>query len=631
MDELRDMRLHMTQLRIPYVLAPVLVGVWVVAALLAGEAPWGLRYGFAGVVTAVIAWELLDWRRFRARVVRQLDTTVDELSSKKREERRLLRMIEEMPVAVMTLDTETSTITYMNRTCDQLLRQIEEYLPVGVDQVVGSSMDVFHQSPIHQRAIVAMLRDRPYSARITIGPEVLDLQVSAMTSNGEDLGAMAVWDIVTKEVAAEQRILDLALYDALTGLNNRATFRDIVDNHLRQPHAKAALLFVDLDGFKSINDTLGHHVGDQVIKQVAHRLMTVCGSGDTVVGRLGGDEFGVFIFNADLDFADMLAHAVIEALSAPYHLDHGVVTLAASVGIAAAPEHGAECAEVLARADIALYRAKAAGKGQAVVFNEDMELEIQERAKLMSDLRLAIEADEGIFVFFQDIVNAQTMSVTAREALARWHHPAAGWVAPSTFIAMAEESDLIEQLGHLILTKACREAAMWRPNVRLAVNVSARQLGKGTFVPSVFHALLESGLELERLEIEITETALLRSQDEALRELQQLRLSGLRVSLDDFGTGFSSLAHLRDLPFDTIKVDGSFVRDACTMPGAAAIVHAIAELGQRLHVTTVAEGVETVEQLELVAREGCVEVQGYLISRPAPSPRDAAAVRAFGM
>ncbi|WP_300677577.1 EAL domain-containing protein [Nocardioides sp.] len=551
-----------------------------------------------------------------------------ELSRRRQGEQRLLRMIEEMPVAVMTLDPETGRISYMNQTCDRLLREVEEYLPVAVDDVVGSSMDVFHRSPARQQSIVSLLQDSPHSARIRLGPETLDLQVSSIPCDEGAGGPMVVWSNVTKELAAELRILDLAHHDSLTGLNNRTTFSDQVEARIASPAARTALLFVDLDGFKGINDNLGHHAGDTVIRTVATRLQAICSPHDAIVGRLGGDEFGIFLADADRAAATGVARTVIDALGAPYPQVRGsALEVSASIGIATTPTDGTTCSELLLRADIALYHAKAAGKAKAVAFEAEMEESIHHRAELITDLREAITADRGIEVHFQDIVEIASMRVTAREALARWHHPRLGTVPPSTFITLAEQSGLIDVLGRLIARRAFAEARWWEERVRLAVNVSAGQLGRGTFVEEILGLLVSSGLAPERLEIEVTETALLSDHEGVLRELSQLRGAGVRVSLDDFGTGYSSLTHLRDFPFDTIKIDGSFVREAATNPSAAAIVRAIAELGIQLGVTTVAEGVESSEQLDLVTRAGCIEVQGYLISRPIPAQRSAGSKR----
>lgn len=538
---------------------------------------------------------------------------------------RLLRMIDNMPVAVMTIDPGSLDITYVNETSRSLVRSIEHLLPLKADDLVGSSMDVFLPHPERQRRILADPANLPFHGRMNLGPEVLEVNVSAIVANdGSHLGSMLTWGLVTKEVEAENRIRQLALYDQLTGLSNRAAFREELTKTLTAPGTRAGVLYIDLDGFKLINDTRGHPVGDALLGQVAARLRTACDHPAMTVGRLGGDEFGVLIPHNDKKSASAFADRVIEILSAPYVLGYGhTFQIGASIGIALAPDHGENADTLLARADLALYAAKAAGKGKAHVFSPDMETRIQERVRLETRLRDALDTRNGLFVFYQPIVNIETDRVTAREALMRWHDPKKGWISPGEFIPVAEQSGLIDKLGAFVLEEACQDAARRRDGARVAVNISAAQLGKGTLVPAVMTALFRSGLPPNRLEIEVTETALLGMEACVIDDLHRLRNIGVHVALDDFGTGYSSLAHLRTFPFDKIKIDGSFVKEAIDRPESAAVVKAVADLGKRLGVAIVAEGVETEAQLDLVREEGCVEIQGYLYGRPAPSTRDA--------
>jgi diguanylate cyclase (GGDEF)-like protein len=446
-------------------------------------------------------------------------------------------------------------------------------------------------------------------------------------ADGSYIGPMLAWSIVTQQVEAEERINWLAHYDTLTELPNRATFRDRLEQSLALPETCAALLFIDLDGFKIVNDSKGHLVGDVLLQHVAERLRGVCDQPFITLGRLGGDEFAILLEPGGPDDAAALAARVIAALAAPFRLDPDrSMQIGASIGIAHAPEHGGDAETLLLRADIALYAAKAAGKGTFRVFSPEMEAPIQARVRLETELREALEDHRGFYVFYQPIVDIRTGRVTAREALLRWHHPQRGWISPGEFIPVAEASGLIDRLGQFVLTTACREAVGWEASVRIAVNVSAAQLGRGTLVSTVRAALDQSGLPAHRLEIEVTETALLGDGPESIRDLHGIRAVGVRVALDDFGTGFSSLAHLRAFPFDKIKIDGSFVRDSVDRPDCAAVVKAVADLGRRLGVTTVAEGVETQAHLARVIDEGCLEAQGYLFGRPSPSQRDAAVV-----
>ncbi|TPW33655.1 EAL domain-containing protein [Martelella alba] len=544
------------------------------------------------------------------------------------EQRRLLRMIDDLPVAVMTVDLDGFRINYVNETSLELIRRIEHLLPIKAEALLGQSIDVFHRDPGHQRRILSDPANLPHSARITLGPEVLDLKVSAVTDDdGSYLGPMLRWAIVTKEVETEARIHQLAHTDMLTGLSNRFAFSEVLKESLAAENCHLALLYIDLDGFKYVNDTRGHHIGDILLEQVARRLSTVCEGKATAVGRLGGDEFAAVIQGECEVHADAFARQIIEALSEPFTLNSEVsIHIGASVGVALAPVHGRDLDTLLARADMALYAAKAAGKGRVQLFRPEMEALVQERVALEVRLRAVLDNREGLFVFYQPIVNIETGRVSAREALLRWHDDARGWIGPGEFVPIAEQSGLIEQLGSFVLETACREALNWPDQVPVAVNVSASQLGGEALVPSVVAALQASGLPVERLELEITETALLTAEAAGIDNLSRLKALGVKIALDDFGTGYSSLSHLQMFPFDKIKIDGSFVKNAVERHESAAVIRAIADLGKRLGARTVAEGVETRDQLDLVQREGCIEVQGYLFGRPLPAESDMAVV-----
>lgn len=547
------------------------------------------------------------------------------------EQSRLLRMIDDMPIAVMTVDPKTFNIDYVNETSRRTIGRIEHLLPITAEQLLGSSIDVFHTHPEHQRRILSDPANLPHHARVRVGPETLDLQVAAITDDdGSYLGPMLSWTIVTKEVEAENRVRQLALYDSLTGLPNRATFRERLDAMLARAEVHLALMFVDLDGFKTVNDTRGHRVGDALLREVADRLRAECDGAGRVVGRLGGDEFAVLLPHDDRAAAETFAARLVAVLGAPYRLDadHSA-RIGASIGIALAPAHGNNSEALLSRADIALYAAKAAGKGGACTFSAEMEAQVRERVQLEAKLRSALESEEGLFVFYQPILDIESGKITAREALVRWHHRQRGWISPAEFVPVAEDSGLIDQLTTFVLGRACRQAARWEDGASVAVNISPAQLGRGLLPLTVSHALAETGLLPERLEIEVTETALLRQEASGLDELRQVRAMGVRVALDDFGTGYSSLAHLRAFSFDKIKIDGSFVRDAVDRPDCAAVVRAVADLGARLGMTTVAEGVETEVHLERIKLEGCKEVQGYLFGRPAPCDEDVPLVEAL--
>lgn len=551
--------------------------------------------------------------------------------AKEQEEYRLLRMIDDMPVAVMTVDPVTFNISYLNETSKRTLGQIKDLLPIKPSELLGASIDVFHRHPHHQRQLLADPANLPHHARIKLGSEVLDLQVSAVTgTDGVYLGPMLTWSVITKQVAAEARIQQLAHFDTLTALANRNTFREHLKACLARPDPKLGLLFIDLDGFKFVNDSHGHLVGDTLLIRVADRLRACCGRPGTMVARLGGDEFAILIAEAGIEEARDVARTLLLEIVAPYQIEaERRLEIGASIGVAAAPEHGTDSEILLSRADMALYAAKAAGKKTFRVFTPELETRVHERVRLEGKLRAALAQADSLFLFYQPITDIATGRVTAREGLIRWHHRTRGWISPAEFIPVAEESGLIDELGIWVLNRACRDAASWDDDARVAVNVSAKQLGKGTLASNILAALVGAGLEPSRLEIEITESALLADELDCLADLRRVRDLGVRVALDDFGTGFSSLAHLRSFPFDKIKIDGSFVQDAVQRPECAAIVGVVADLGRRLGVTTVAEGVETQAHLDLVTAEGCTEVQGYLLGRPVPSAGDAATIAAL--
>jgi diguanylate cyclase (GGDEF)-like protein len=427
---------------------------------------------------------------------------------------------------------------------------------------------------------------------------------------------------------AEERIHRLAHQDALTGLPNRASFLEQLEHSLADPQGTVGLLYIDLDGFKFINDGRGHYAGDELLRQVARRLDAQCRSvADMSLGRIGGDEFAALLRDTSERDVARMATSLVDALSAPYVLEKDTqVRIGASVGCVLTARRGETATALLAHADMALYAAKAAGKGTFRLFTAEMENHARERLRLETELQAALQEKQDLFVFYQPIVDIASRRITAREALVRWHSPKRGWVSAQQFIPVAEGSGLIDQIGRFVLRRACREAMRWQDGARVAVNVSAVQLGRGTMVPAIAAAIAVSGLEPSRLEIEVTETALLRDDGAVAMELRDIRAMGVRIALDDFGTGFSSLAHVRIFSFDKIKIDGSFVRDALTRPDCAAVVQAIADLGKNLGVTTVAEGVETGEQLVCVTDKGCMEVQGYLFGRPAPSEADAARI-----
>jgi diguanylate cyclase (GGDEF)-like protein/PAS domain S-box-containing protein len=433
-------------------------------------------------------------------------------------------------------------------------------------------------------------------------------------------GWVATIEDVTERTQAEERIRHLAHYDPLTDLPNRALFHERLKHELKHiaPGEQLAVLYIDIDEFKSVNDTLGHLIGDELLKSVAKSL-SGCATGDGFVARLGGDEFAVVqtAVKSDAEVSD-LATRIFEAIRAPYECLGHQVTTDASIGVALAPQHGTDLHQILKNADLAMYAAKSAGRRTYRFFEPDMDAQVTARRLLEIDLRQAI-SDGALEVYYQPCLGLQDNKITGCEALLRWRHPTRGMVSPVEFIPIAEETGLINQIGEWVLTTACAEATTWPENVKLAVNVSPVQFKSGTLALKVVGALAASGLAASRLELEITEAVLIRDDDAALAILHQLRDIGVRIALDDFGTGYSSLSYLQRFPFDKIKIDRCFVNDIEDSDGSSCIVQAVVNIAAARHMTTTAEGVETKQQQQLLRMLGWSEMQGYLFSPPRPA------------
>ncbi len=431
---------------------------------------------------------------------------------------------------------------------------------------------------------------------------------------------LALMDI-TERKRAEARLAFMAQHDGLTGLPNRALLRQQMDEilmHTRRSADKVAVLVLGLDNFKAVNDTLGHGIGDKLLRGVAKRLKSTLREEDTLA-RLNSDEFAIVQAGVTRpEDAVLLARRLLEAISDPYLLDGHSVVIGASIGIALSPGDGDESDKLLKNADMALSRAKNDFRGTFSFFEAEMDARAQTRRKIESDLREAIQNDV-LRPHYQPLVDLATGRITGLEALVRWPHPERGMISPAEFIPVAEETGLINAVGGLMLRRACLDAAQWPDDVRVAVNLSPLQFRVGNLLSLVMDALKHSGLPPTRLELEITETLLLEKSSQTLATLHALRSLGVRISMDDFGTGYSSLSYLRSFPFDKIKIDQSFVRDLGANPDAQAIVRSIISLGKGLGVTITAEGVETEAELSCLRNEGCHEGQGYLFSRARPN------------
>jgi diguanylate cyclase (GGDEF)-like protein/PAS domain S-box-containing protein len=550
-----------------------------------------------------------------------VSVTFTDISEIKIREDSVRLLFENNPCPLFLYDPETLAFISVNEAAVQ-------HYGYPRERFLAMTMGDLH--PVHERDRIADTvrkiaeshQSDEYWTHTTSDGRRLDVLIYArsIVFEGRSCVLASIVD-VTAQRRAEARIAHMAHHDALTALANRVLFRSRLEEELENiPRANrfVAVHSIDLDYFKRVNDTLGHSVGDEVLRIVAYRLKAAV-RGSEVIARLGGDEFAVIQANVRRpEEAGALAQRLIESLSAPYAINGQVVVIGASVGIALAPTDGAEPAGLIKNSDIALYEAKKRGRGVYHYFEAAMDAKLQQRRAFEVDLRLALQ-NGGFEVHYQPIVETATGAIIGCEALVRWRHAERGNVPPSDFIALAEEIGLINPIGEWVLNQACAEAMQWRPGTKVAVNLSPVQFRDSRLVASVKAALDSSGLDPKRLELEITESVLLEETETNLETLRQLQALGIAISLDDFGTGYSSLSYLRAFRFDKIKIDRSFITDLSLNAPSLAIVRAVISLGTSLGIKTVAEGVETQDQFAGLEREGCSQVQGYLFSAAVPA------------
>jgi diguanylate cyclase (GGDEF)-like protein/PAS domain S-box-containing protein len=438
---------------------------------------------------------------------------------------------------------------------------------------------------------------------------------------GTFLGYRGVGCDVTMAKQSEERISYLARHDSLTDLPNRSLFHDTLTSLCAKPHESFAVMFLDLDGFKAINDTLGHATGDALLIAIAGRLRGCVRDGD-MIARLGGDEFAVIQVGGNSETAALLGTRITTRISDTYHLNGVPVSIGVSIGITLSGPDRYDPNHLLREADLALYSAKESGRGTWRFFETEMGEKAEARHSLLADLRHAVSRGQ-LTLHFQPILDLDTQNIVAAEALLRWNHPTLGMIPPNDFIPLCEESGLIVPIGAWVLRQACDEAATWCKPIRVAVNLSPVQFHDPCFLLTVDEALAASGLPPDRLELEITESLFIDASQQNIEILHHLRDRGIHIALDDFGTGYSALSYLRSFPFDRVKIDRSFVRELGDNPESTAIIRAITGMAASLGMHTTAEGVETAEQATLLRDSGCGQVQGFLYSRPCP-PKEVA-------
>jgi len=535
----------------------------------------------------------------------------------------LREIIDHIPSQITVKDVRDRRYVLANRVAEQLFGLPRE-------QIVGkTTFDLF---PMADAEKIARDDDRslrqpdglfidesPWQSQ-TLGLRYLtSRRIAVRDQSNTPRYLINVIEDVTERRKANETIAHLAHYDSLTDLPNRVLFREQMKRELRKAGkgGQFALLYIDIDEFKGINDSLGHHVGDEFLKNVAVRIKS-CIKANDLIARLGGDEFAVIqTAVSDPEDVEEFVKRLYHAIRQPYHCLGHLLSSDASIGIALAPQDGTDLDQLIKSADLAMYAAKAGGRRVHRFFEPTMDASAKARLSLEQDLRHAL-THGGFELHYQPLVSLRHGEVTGCEALLRWRHPDRGMISPAEFIPVAEDTGLINELGDWVLQTACAEAVRWPDHVRIAVNVSPVQLKSPTLALRVAGALAASGLEPTRLELEITEAVLIRDDDAALAILHQLRRIGVRIALDDFGTGYSSLSYLKRFPFDKIKIDRSFVADIMEVTGSSSIVQAVVSIAASLNMTTTAEGVEREGQRELLRALGCTEMQGYLFSAARP-------------
>ena len=567
---------------------------------------------------------------------RYLLTVLEDVSERRNAEERLRQtqkfldtVVENVPVPLIVKNVPTSDSDAAECPFSLINRAGEELLGVRRENFIGKTLNEVYSKENADHVIAENNAALQSKNPVLIAEHEIHTpgngvrmtasrNVAVRDDDGNPQYLLTVLEDVTDRNRAEQRISRMAHFDNLTDLPNRATFNDAMEaalKHTRETGEQFAVLSLDLDGFKDANDSYGHALGDALLRAVAQRLQRA--TEGAFLARIGGDEFMLIVNDGKQpEAAYAVAERLLRALTAEFDIEGRILTVGATIGGAIYPDDGTDAETLMINADVALYRAKAAVRGTVLFYEAEMGEQVRERRALQADLRAAAENDE-LFLHFQPQLTIDGDAI-GFEALLRWHCPKRGLVSPAVFIPVAEESGLIVQIDEWVLRAACHEAASWPQPLTVAVNISPTQFRTGDFPGFVHAVLMETGLPAERLELEVTEGVLIDDFSRAISILCRLKALGVHIALDDFGTGYSSMSYLHSFPFDKIKIDRAFVGDLEDNRHSMAIVRAVIDLGHSLNVPILAEGVETEEQLAILKRGGCDEVQGYLTGRPQP-------------
>jgi diguanylate cyclase (GGDEF)-like protein len=605
--------------------------------------PTFLALAIAGVALSVLGMSLIGVladRRLASRTnrfeeiisqlslaQRQVERSQQELQEQKR---RLDSAINHMGEGLCMFDAEKRLVV-CNARYAEMYRLPPELLKAGtphreiIQHRIASGILKGETSEKAAQQLISTLNALPTDTTVSRVDEFADGRLICVTRQPMAGGGWVATHLdVTEQRLSEAKITYMAQHDALTGLPNRVVLRERMEHALavtRSGGSSLAVLMLDLDRFKEINDTLGHPAGDSLLRAVAARLLG-CARETTLIARLGGDEFAVidYVTNPVVE-ATALAEKIRKALCEPFDLGDHQVIAGTSIGIAIAPRDGIDSDEILKSADLALYSAKGGGRGAFRFFEPELDELMHARRNLEREMRDAL-ANGEFELHYQPFVNTRTREINGFEALLRWHHPHRGLVTPAEFIPLAEETGLIVPLGEWVLRTACAEAAKWPANLKIAVNLSPAQFRSKELVPVIISGLASSGIMSQRLELEVTETVIMHDSEAVFAALGQLRKLGVRIALDDFGTGYSSLSFLQKFPFDKVKIDRSFVKELTSARKEPRLIaRAVVRFAVSLGKTTIAEGVETKEQLDILQAEACNEIQGYYFSRPIPASK----------